>query len=451
MSPDQRDLRDLFAAAGAEERAAADPLDVAALLGRAHRRRTVRGATYSAVGVGTAAAIALGAVSADGLWRDDSQPVLPPASESPTPLPSASPTATASPATAAPLPGPTFEPAWSTCGTVHALDSLQGYDPDGDALWLSTTDVDAEQYPRPVDEPFELTATMNSSSDRGAADVHLTTAYLVAEPTVSDGSGSVVAIASAPVDATASGTLAAGGEGVALPPVSIPFTSCAASPLAGGDGALDRWLDPNGLYLVVVVADVTTADGVTHPVASVVGSVGTAPRATPSESAITMSTTPFRVPADRSTDSTSTEGAESWCGAEAAGSMEPGDVAIATDATGFRDNGQLVVRASLTNAGSGTISGAWLDTLALIVARDGRQVGIAQLTSSLVLPDAWSPGQTLDVELSAGRFTCTFMHGEPWPAGQYQLLLHASIAGPDTHAYDGGELFGGGPFTFTLD
>lgn len=102
MSPDQRhardlhDLHDLLAAVGAEERAAASPLDVTGLRRLAHRRRAVRGATYSAVGLGAAAAITIGAVSVAGPWRTDRPlpPVdSPPVSSAPAPTPGAWPPA----------------------------------------------------------------------------------------------------------------------------------------------------------------------------------------------------------------------------------------------------------------------------------------------------------------------------------------------------------------------
>ncbi|GEN80095.1 hypothetical protein [Actinotalea fermentans] len=94
MSPDQqssrdlhapRDLHDLFAAAGAAERAAADALDVAALRRLAHRRRAVRGTTYSAVGVAAAAAIAMGVLGPGGLGDD--RPLPPADSPTATPTP----------------------------------------------------------------------------------------------------------------------------------------------------------------------------------------------------------------------------------------------------------------------------------------------------------------------------------------------------------------------------
>lgn len=91
---DAHDLRHLLAATGVEERAAAEPLDVTALLGRARRRRIRHGAGYSAIGVVAAAAVALGVVSDAAPWR---QHPVPPASPSATASPTDTPTATPTP------------------------------------------------------------------------------------------------------------------------------------------------------------------------------------------------------------------------------------------------------------------------------------------------------------------------------------------------------------------
>lgn len=195
------------------------------------------------------------------------------------------------------------------------------------------------------------------------------------------------------------------------------------------------------------------------PTVTTVPSVTTAPeppRLTPLEPILTMTGTSLRVPADHATNSTTTPWPEYWCGAPTEVSPDVnattglGVPGITTTGTAFRENGELIVRMSLTNTGPTTLSGRWLQYLGFTVERDGRRVGAANLEGSLILPTSWAPGTTLDVEMSAGPWTCTFMLGEPWRPGQYQVVANPWLAGPETLQSDGLTWIGS-TFAFTLD
>ena len=481
MTRDQRDLRDLFAAAGAEERAAADPLDVAALLGRAHRRRAVRGTTYSAIGLGTAAAIVLGAVSADGLWRDD-EPPAPPATETTAPSPSGTPTA--EPAeVATPTPG-AFAPDWSACGQTTGMDDwfLQ----EESNVWLDLADDGVT----PADRPLSLEAALRSVDPVSDARLHLVSSFALALG--DDGLGTLVGVGAAPLDVEVAGDLGP-DAGPAVPPTQIAIASCAASPANGGDGALDQGLDPAGYYLVGVVAELTRADGTTATFSLYAGAVGTEPvtdgpvsdpgsagdgwtiRETLGGSAEAVQIdSPVRLPAGwggHTEDDAMYNGEmESLCGTRStpwppqwlattgemnnrtplppAGVGNPFSVA----ATGFRDGSELVVRVTTTNVGT-AVSDAWIASPGVTVVKDGRIIGWRNMWNHAYAPATWATGQTVQLEFPLGQFTCTFMQGEPWPAGTYEIYVQQTMdvlpqTGYATRWSYGAE---GGPFTFTLD
>lgn len=472
MSPDQRDLRDLLAAAGAEERAAADPLDVAALLGRAHRRRAVRGTTYSAVGLGAAAAIVLGAVSADGLWRDD-EPPAPPATETTesTARPSATPTA--EPAEAATPTPDAFVPDWELCGTEDASDEPGPFGLEHDALLAGITD-----------EPFPVDATLTSAQDVGEVTASIVGAYAVEwrdqlAPVV-------VGVAGAQLDADVAGRLDASGT-LALPHADVPITSCEASPLTGGDGALTTTLDPAGLYGLMLKVEVTTADGVTTRQDFWAFSLGTDPSpiepelGSPADGWTIRETLPGgaqRVPLDSAVRVTGGWGhtglvgpeMEDLCGVSSTpwplpwlttmGANNhltpppPDDVAnrFGVTATGFRDGADLVVRVTTTYTGT-AVNDAWIASPGVTVVKDGRIIGWRYMWNMAYAPATWGNGQTVQLELPLGEFTCTFMNGEPWPAGTYEVYVQQAMdvlpqTGYATRWSYGAE---GGPFTFTLD
>lgn len=477
MSPDQRDLRDLLAAAGAEERAAADPLDVASLLGRAHRRRAVRGTTYSAVGLGAAAAIVLGAVSADGLWRD--APPAPPATETTEPTTRPSGTPTAEPAEVATPTPDAFEPDWELCDKPDPDDRESPYWIEPDTRWAALTDG-----------PISVDGELRATDDNQEVTVHVVGAHAVAmsDDLSYENPAVVVAVAAAPFDATVAGPLAPGTP-LDLPHVDVPLTSCAASPRTGGDGSLTAALDPAGWYGLILTVDVTTADGGTTRQNLWAFSLGTEPSQEEPGSAADGWTiretlggvaTPVqldsavRLPAgwgghteDDAMDNGEMEG---LCGtrstpwppqwlattgeinnrkpAPPAGVANPFSVA----ATGFRDGSELVVRVTTTNTGT-AVNDAWIASPGVTVVKDGRIIGWRNMWNHAYAPATWGTGQTVQLEFPLGEFTCTFMQGEPWPAGTYEVYVQQAMDVLPQTGYPARWSYGvdGGPFTFTLD
>lgn len=482
MSRDLRDLRDLFAAAGAEERAAADPLDVAALLGRAHRRRAVRGTTYSAVGLGAAAAIVVGAVSADGLWRDD-EPPAPPATETsePTARPTRTPTAEpAEPATPTP---DAFTPDWDRCGQSTWLDDwfLQ----EDSHIWLEP----AEYGVAPADRPLSLDATVRSLDPLGGARVRLVSAFAL--EIGETGLATAVGVAAAPLDVEITGDLSL-DSGPQVPPTDIPFTSCAASPANGGDGALNEALDPAGYYSIGVVAEVTRGDGTTMAMSLFAGAMGTEPdwgAAAPGPDTPADEWTirdmradgaqpvpldsPVRIPTGwrGHSDPDVMPDVENLCGASATpwppvwlsnmGAINtlkpppPAGVAnrFSVTATGFREGAELFVRVTTTNTGP-AVNDAWIASPGVTIVKDGRIVGWRHLWNQAYAPATWGTGQTVQLELPLGQVMCSLtQNGEPWTAGTYEVYVQEAMdvlpqTGYATRwAYDAD----GGPFTFTLN
>ncbi len=458
-SPDQRDLRDLFAAAAAEERAAADPLDVAALLGRAHRRRAVRGTTYSAIGLGTAAAITLGAVSADGLWRDDEPPV-PPATETATTRPT--PTPTAEPAEAATPTPDAFAPDWEMCGT----ERIDEFRDEEHPIWLAV-----EQNAERADTPVPVDAALTSAEDAGEIAARVVGAY--AFEWLEGDRAAVVGVAGAPLDVRVTGSLTAGGT-IAVPHFDVPLTSCEASPLVGGDGSLTTTLDPAGWYVLVLVVDVTTADGVTTRMDLGVFNLGTQPDWGEAEPSFTPGPkpptgqvfeltpgTPLRLTTGQTMNATN----DTWdelvlsCGTPVQRTLpDAGKPTLTTAATAFVDGGELVVRVSMTNTSTQDLTHVSFPYPSVDVSRDGATVGRAWLDGKLTLPwDAvWRRGETLEVEWSLGPNTCAFVGDEPWPAGEYAIDPSFALVydfnlpdGPTATGFS--ERITGGPFPFTLD
>lgn len=476
-----RDLRDLLAAAGVEERAAADPLDVAALLGRAHRRRAVRGATYSAVGLGATAVIAIGAVSADGLWRDEETPV-PPATTTTTattaPRPTRAPTA--EPAdVAAPAPD-AFAPDWELCGKPDPDDWESPYWIEPDTRWAALTDG-----------PVSVDAELGTINDASEVTVRVVGAHAVAmsEDLSYENPAVVVAVAAAPFDATVTGPLAPGAP-IDLPHVDVPLTSCAASPLTGGDGSLTAALDPAGWYALVLTVDVTTADGVTTRKNLQAFSLGTEPaydqEPAPGSTASEWTIREFRadgaqpVPLDSTvrlpvgwgghSDSGFTPALENLCGAASTpwppewltrmgtnnylkpppppGVANPFGVA----ATGFREGAQLIVQVTTTNTGS-AVNDAWIVSPGVTIVKDGQIVGWRHMWNNAYAPATWGSGQTVQLEFPLGETTCTFMRGEPWPAGTYEVYVHQAmdILPQSGYATRWSQGVTGGPITFTLN
>ena len=431
------DLRQGLTALGDAERAAAPALPVGTLLTRAHHKRMAHAATYSAIGVGAAAAVTIGAIAANGTLTD--RDPVPPATGAPTSTPTQTPRATPTPT---PTTTPTevaWAPNWDLCGTpaedFWARDTgwVEGTSQE---LYLSSDLLPESALP--MGEPLTLQMRVLSwGLPQRDADVRIADVVaLDGDPFT--GEGQVVAVAAVPTDIVTHGTLA-DGDGMPLDPAQVTLTACTASPLTGGDGALDAAL-PHGSYQAGAVAEVTTTDGI-EVLVGWLGYLGEPPEvegpATPQlpvstglapteqSAAITLGS-PLRLGPSATWNNTNVPADEQalWCGTPAPTGPLRNDAipALTLSGTGFRDGDDLVVQLTLTNTWSNPVPSGQLIYPYLSVAKDGRVVGNAQVNmSSYSLPAPLQPGEAVQLEMSLGPLTCTFMLGEPWPAGTYEL------------------------------
>lgn len=484
------DLTTALGAAAERATAAASPLSVDRLVGRLHRTRTARTATYSAIGVGAAAVVTVGAITANGLTGDRDPAPAPPATNEPTPTPDHTPRPTPAPTPSATPTEAAWQPSWNLCGMsaedLWTLDDGASDQPGG--WWI---DAPWQESALPLDEPSTITARLYPPDGTEDVSARVTGAVIVASDPGS-ASGEVVAVANRPYDAVAEGRATA-EEGLDLGAIDLGFTACTASPLTGGSASLTESLPDAapGTYYAAVIADVTGTDGTARTTIDFVAYVGAMPETVEESPDPGSVATPFddirgRVPVAVPLDApyrlddragwshtirdgfayaadelcgatstpwppdwlTSTGSTNGWRGEAPAGTTAP----FGVTATGFRDGGALVVRVTTTNVGP-AVDDAWIASPGVTVVKDGRIIGYRHVWNWAFEAPTWSTGQTVQMEFGLGPLTCTFMNGEPWPAGTYEVYVHqnmdvlAQTGYAEPWRYDAV----GGPFTFTLE
>lgn len=481
------DLRQGLTALGDAERAVAPALPVDVLITRARRKRMAHAATYSAIGVGAAAAVTIGAIAANGALTDRAP--IPPATGAPTTTPTRTPGATPTTTPTTTTTEAAWAPNWGLCG-MPAEDFYGrdiGWVEDASQEFFLSSDLLLPDSALPMDEPLTLQMRVLSwGLPQRDADVRIADVVaLDADPFT--GEGQVVAVAAVPTDTVTHGTLAE-GDGMPLDPAQVTLTACTASPLTGGDGSLDAAL-PDGTYQAEAVAEVTTTDGI-DVLIGWLGYLGEMPvRDEPQANNPSGESTireiqadgPYPVAVDSpnrlpvlhgwghsgayasedmeelcGTVSTpwptawlATHGAENgWREPPPPGTTNP----FSLSATGFRDGGELIVRVTTTNAGP-TVSDAWIASPGVTVVKNGRIVGWRHMWNMAYAPATWGSGQTVQLEMDLGEFTCTFMMGEPWPSGTYEVYVQETMDLLPQAGYPERWRSGvvGGPFTFTLD
>lgn len=459
MSHDlRRELHDL----SKSERPFLDDLPIALLQERARRRRVQRAATYSAIGAATVAVLAFGGIAgASALRHRAADPALP---DAPAPTPTAStnspapaPTPTASPTATPTATDAVWAPSWDACAQKIAEGSFAGTDDAGNYWWSSTT-VDWQISPN-VGEPFELGLQLSSTSAQ-AQTVQVRLVDVWATRFDQDTfTWNVVGVASRPLGNLSEGVLPASDTATYVPlplaPAEVQIASCASAPGAGGDGALDIPL-ADGEYELVVRTDVTKADGTTQQVYSLVGALGESPPQPEPGAAPTDETTssapsvdepfhlapgvPLRLGTALTTNNATMSGTDqmSFCGKDVAGvtpTPNTPQTRATLSATAFLADGELVVQMTTTNTGP-ALAGADIGLPMAYIARDGRLVGLVQNPTSYFAIDQWPAAGSVQYELAVGRFTCTFMLGEPWPAGTYDVIYQQSLGPGDGTAFD---------------
>lgn len=417
-----RSLRDLSTAADMGD----GHLPVDQILRRVHRRRARTAATYSAVGLTAATALVLGGVTfANRLDEPDLVPVVTPTpSATPTPTTTAtpSPTPSATPtvaAEAAVLPAPTdWTIPWDLCG--------QRFDEENVDAALAGAEVRAQVAASTLQVGQALDAEV-AIDWTGTQPFEVRFDGLVA---VARGGATIGLPSSAPqgVRITPSGSTSAS---VALPTALV---SC-----VGADGSADDGAPlAAGPYSLALLYTVIAADGTQTQQMTGAGSVevtgsGGAVQPTTGTSVVT-SPAPLRV------DAGMDQGA---CGetVDGTGTVQP-DVSYPFDLRGTASlvDGQLVASITALNTGRHLRSTS-VSYPEVMVVRDGRVIGRAAPGGSELPVADWPTGGELTTQVSLGLHTCTFMRGEPWPAGTYEL-----------YAYQWGSVMAeGGPWTFTLD
>jgi hypothetical protein len=406
----------------------------------AARRRRVRwqvGVTAAAAAV--VGVLVLGGAAAGGLLDRDPAPV-PPATEEPRETPDRTPAATPTPT---PTPTPTeaaWEPSWDLCGMP--ADGLYARETAWDeatetgwwieSMWPYDTTV-------PVDGLLPLTLSVNGPEVAAVTVEAQLTEFVALETDYATGAGQVAGVAAMPT-----GDLVRGRgteeDAVSLGSIEMRLVSCDASPLTGGDGALDTSLTGQG-YDVIAVADISPDGGDTVTAVAYVGHIGeypptaveppsngpatTGPAPTEQSAALTVGT-PLRLGPSATWNNSNLPAEEQalWCGAPAPTASLRNDPvpALTLTGSGFRDGEELIVQMTLTNTWGSPVPSGSMIYPSVSVSRNGRIVGNANAyVSSYSLPEPLQPGESVQLEMSLGHFTCTFMMGEPWPAGTYEL------------------------------
>lgn len=432
------DLRAGLAGLGSEERDTAPELPVEALIARAHRLQTTHAVRYSAIGVGAAAVLAIGAINADGLLRDDDPAPAPPATTEPRPTPDrTTPAPTPSPT---PTPTPTevaWAPNWALCGTP--VDDLLDRDRDtagGDETespWFVVADWPLETL-LPDDAPFALGLRVFSYSDTPSGTVDGQLTDVVAISWDETGAGAVSAIAAVPTDEVLlRGPDGADIGGLPFDPVQMSLVSCAASPLDGGDGSLDTHPTGRDMSSVFALADISPEGGETFMSMGLVGYLGALPGPgedpqpqAPDPNAgwqyrtLTVGT-PLRL---GPTETTHLE-----CGAPTSTEPLRYDAApeVTLTGTAFRDGTELIAQMTLTNTGDSPLPYLNLQYPYMHVSSNGVVVGSAYAhLIAFDLPVPLQPGESVQLEMSLGQSPCA-LSSEPWSAGTYELQVGAYL------------------------
>jgi hypothetical protein len=476
------DLANALGAVAERATAAASPLPVDRLVGRLHRTRTVRTATYSAIGLGAAAVVTVGAVAADGLIADRDPAPAPPATDEAGPTPDRTPAARPTPTPSATPTEAAWQPSWDLCGTpaddlLARDDSTPG---DGGGWRL---EAPWEHASNALNEPMTLKAVLfpplfpRDAAEDVAARI---TDALVVEA----GTGEVVAVADRPADDVTHG-LATSEDGLSLAPTTFGFAACTASPLTGGSGSLAEPLPEAaaGTYWAITVAEITTGDGSVVTTLDFVGYVGASPEETapgtepssPPRQPVTLTAdTPLRLAVGETLNNRTDDFrvGDTWCGVSApaaapwlATTPTPGGP-LALSATGFLADGELVLQLTTTNTGAAITGASALDPDITVVSPNGQVIdaaggfvshgqviGRARDSSREFVTPSWATGAQTQLETSIGPFTCTFMYGTPWPTGTYEVYASQTVVIPEQAGYPGGrrDVVVGGPFTFTLE
>jgi hypothetical protein len=324
----------------------------------------------------------------------------------------------------------------------------------------------------PVDGLLPLTLSVNGPEVAEVTVEAQLTDFVALETDYTTGAGQVAGVGAMPTGDLVRGRGTA-EDAVSLGSIEMRFVSCDASPLSGGDGALDTKLTGIG-YVVMALADIRPDGGDIVTTVAYVGHVGEypaedveppadapAPRTpvsfgpAPTEQSATLTVgTPLRLGPSATWNNSNVPAEEQalWCGEPAPTAPLRNDPvpALTLTGTGFRDGADLVVQMTLTNTWDSPVPSGSLIYPGVLVSSNGRTIGNAQANmSSYSLPGQLQPGESVQLEMSLGQFTCTFMMGEPWPAGTYELDAW-------TYLYVGQDVTPGIPgyqvrTTFTLD
>lgn len=459
-----RGLRDLGDDPGV--RAATLPLD--RVLRRAHRRRAARVTGLSAVGATTVVALAVGGMAITGNLRPD--PAPPVVVPSPTPSATASPAPTTTPSpTETPEPQETaYEPDLSACGT-RMYDDINDHDTD--------LTMNAAEPPNP-DLGEDVQMLVDFATGQEWAGDRVAVAPLEALLTSVDDVAyqwTVIAVSAAPLRAPAAEVLADGrldglpGSSTSLD-LDIPFVMCPGTQDAGStppvgsyllwfrgqmvhaDATLTNW----GVWPVTVgtPVDTGTTDG-TPPDAS--AEPDPAASRAPNGTLLPEGTTRIGPMMDH----TSCGAPASDVGVAPTSWQATGGTYTATASAGL-DGGDLVVTMEVHQSGAPladvqvrmpsfyVVAGLanTADSPLLVPSDTPRVVGAGNLGGPTldngfasgpikwVPVSSWATGSALRLENDVDRFTCTFMLGQYWPSGTYQVYPFTQVRTSDGTVVD---------------
>lgn len=443
-------LHDLGHAPGVRE--ATVPAD--SLIVRAHRRRTVRTATYSAVGAGAATALVVGGMAGLQHQRRTVDPVVTP---TPSPSTTARPTPTATPTptpTATPSESPVpdaWAPAWDRCGLDLGMEDVVYQDL---GIWLESLGT-AQADPG---EPVGVTTRLVTDGPDQAVTVRVVDALAV-QWAATDGSlspGTVVGVSRAATAPMREGVATTDERALQLP-TEMSLLACDAGAAEGSGAGLAE-----GYYDLLLNVEITTADGSQHSQwgwAPVV--IGDPPPEEP------VATTPQTGDASASTHDRSaimTSVGFPRCGQP----YYPADTStgwFSVTGTARIDGSTVTAAVTSTNTGdyftfpddplpAGYIAyGGAVDAF-LTVTRDG--IVVAQSSEAPVTPFLlvdWWPGNSITREVSLPAVACTQLDpttpvGAPLPPGQYEVWGWQEVGrnGGDDLAW----AFYGGPWPLTI-
>jgi hypothetical protein len=277
---------------------------------------------------------------------------------------------------------------------------------------------------------------VNGTGAAGAIVEAQVTDVVAVETDYQAGTSQVVGVAAEPTGDVVRGRGVA-EIGVSLGTFETRLVSCDASPLTGGDGALDTGLPGEG-YDVVVVAEVRVDEGDTMTTVTYAGHLGALPD--PPELPESEVPDPNGEPNGGWQYRTLTVGTPLRLGPEETVHLSCGTPAsteplrydaapeVTLTGTGFRDGAELIAQMTLTNTGDTPLREVNLEYPDVTVSSNGSVVGSAY--GHLVdfkLPRLLQPGESVQLEMSLGQSTCALAGSEPWPAGTYELQAGASL------------------------